>query len=75
MRNVIRKVLNEEIKNNEVICDGCGWSWYLSEGGDDPYICHKCGYDNTPAKSNLDSIFDNFKTKFPKEYQNKMDIM
>lgn len=75
MRDVIRKVLREEIKNNRVICDGCGWSWKISEGSEDKYICHQCGYDNTPAKSNLDSIFDNFKTKFPKEYQNKLDAV
>jgi hypothetical protein len=25
----------------------CGWSWKLSEGGKDPYVCHKCGSDNS----------------------------
>lgn len=38
--------LLELMDNNKVICDSCGWSWDLSEGGDDPYICHKCGHDN-----------------------------
>lgn len=23
----------------------CGWEWDLSKGGDEPYICHKCGQD------------------------------
>jgi hypothetical protein len=32
----------------KIICDNCGWSWKLSEGGSDPYMCHKCGHDNTP---------------------------
>jgi ribosomal protein S27AE len=36
----------ETVTNKEAICDNCGWSWDLSEGGDDPYICHKCGHDN-----------------------------
>ena len=36
----------ETVTNKEVICDECGWSWDLSDGGDDPYICHKCGHDN-----------------------------
>lgn len=36
----------ETISNNTVICNKCGWSWDLSDGGDDPYICHKCGHDN-----------------------------
>lgn len=40
------KKIIETVTNKEVICDNCGWSWDLSEGGDDPYICHKCGYDN-----------------------------
>jgi hypothetical protein len=24
----------------------CGWKWKLSEGGNDPYTCHKCGNNN-----------------------------
>jgi hypothetical protein len=24
----------------------CGWSWNISEGGIDPYKCHKCGNNN-----------------------------
>lgn len=31
----------------KIVCDSCGWSWKLSEGGNDPYMCHKCGTDNT----------------------------
>jgi hypothetical protein len=33
--------LLELMDNNKVICDSCGWSWDLSEGGDSPYICHE----------------------------------
>jgi len=40
------KKITESITDDEVICDNCGWSWELSEGGNDPYICHKCGHDN-----------------------------
>ncbi len=39
--------LLEIVTNKEVICDKCGWSWELEDGGDDPYVCHKCGYDNS----------------------------
>ncbi len=42
-----KKKLLEKISNQEVICDNCGWSWDLSDGGDDPYICHKCGNNNS----------------------------
>ena len=38
----------EEFSVNQVECDNCGWKWKLQEGGEDPYICHKCGNDNTP---------------------------
>lgn len=41
------KRLFEIVENNVVKCE-CGWSWDLKDGGDDPYICHKCGKDNTP---------------------------
>lgn len=33
-----------------VKCKNCGWEWKLSDGGKDPYICHKCGYDNKNNK-------------------------
>ena len=39
--------LLERINSGKVTCDECGWSWKLSEGGDDPYICHKCGHNNS----------------------------
>jgi tRNA(Ile2) C34 agmatinyltransferase TiaS len=37
----------EAVVDGDVICDNCGWSWELSDGGDDPYMCHKCGHDNS----------------------------
>lgn len=39
--------LVEKINSGKVTCDECGWSWKLSEGGNDPYICHKCGHNNS----------------------------
>jgi len=36
----------ESVEGNKVTCDECGWSWDLSDGGDDPYTCHKCGHEN-----------------------------
>ena len=41
------KKIIESVTNKNIICDNCGWSWNLSEGGDDPYFCHKCGHDNS----------------------------
>lgn len=37
-------------RNKKIECDKCGWSWKLSEGGDDPYKCHKCGHQNKSPK-------------------------
>lgn len=37
----------EVITDDKVICDNCGWSWDLEGGGEDLYMCHKCGHDNS----------------------------
>lgn len=72
MRNLIKKIIHEEIKNGKVICDFCGWSWKLSEGGDDPYTCHKCGHDNKPVTSNFEKILNKFENLFPQNQKNKV---
>jgi DNA-directed RNA polymerase subunit RPC12/RpoP len=41
-------ILKELVTKTEIICDKCGWRWKIADGGDDLYICHKCGHDNTP---------------------------
>ena len=40
--------LNEKIVGEKIECDNCGWSWNIVDGGDDLYMCHKCGHDNEP---------------------------
>ena len=32
--------------DGKIECDNCDWSWDVKDGGDDLYMCHKCGYDN-----------------------------
>ena len=39
--------LTESILGDRIECDNCGWSWPIADGGDDLFICHKCGHDNT----------------------------
>jgi len=48
--------LNEAIVGDKIECDNCDWSWNIVDGGDDLFICHKCGHDNTPLgeKKNKD---------------------
>ena len=41
--------LTEGVLGDRIVCDNCGWSWKIKDGGDDLYICHKCGHDNTPS--------------------------
>tara|TARA_R110000744_G_scaffold93128_1_gene179932 strand:- start:1472 stop:3145 length:1674 start_codon:yes stop_codon:yes gene_type:complete len=49
--------LNESIVGEKIVCDNCGWSWDIADGGDDMFTCHKCGSeDNQPIveKKNKD---------------------
>ena len=40
--------LNEAIVGDKIECDNCDWSWNIKDGGDDLFICHKCGHNNKP---------------------------
>ena len=50
-------ILNETVTDTDIICDNCGWTWAIVDGGDDLYICHTCGHDNTPNKMNEQKLF------------------
>jgi hypothetical protein len=39
--------VKEELTEILIICKECGHSWDMEEGGDKPYMCNKCGYDNS----------------------------
>jgi hypothetical protein len=41
--------LTEGVLGDRIECDNCDWSWPIKDGGDDLYVCHKCGHDNTPS--------------------------
>ena len=41
--------LLEKVTDTCIICDNCGWNWAIVDGGDDLYVCHKCGNDNEPV--------------------------
>jgi hypothetical protein len=55
-------ILNEDVKDGVVTCDDCNWHWDISDGGDSPYLCHKCGNDNTPISEDLRKWFGKGKT-------------
>jgi DNA-directed RNA polymerase subunit RPC12/RpoP len=52
MRILISEGQLENLKKsvNKVHCSECGWEWDLSDGGKDPYTCHKCGHVNKELK-------------------------
>lgn len=39
--------INEDIIDGKIECEKCGWKWDLVDGGQEPYICHKCDHDNS----------------------------
>jgi len=44
-----------------VECEDCGWEWNLEDGGKEPFLCHKCGHDNTEKYDMNESLRDWFK--------------
>jgi hypothetical protein len=46
------KVSLKEIQDLNIECEKCGWRWKLSDGGEDPYLCHKCNFDNSYKYNN-----------------------
>jgi hypothetical protein len=45
-------------KGGTIECGSCSWSWDRKDGGDDMYICHKCGTDNTESYAKGGAIDD-----------------
>jgi hypothetical protein len=45
-KNTEYRLVSELITDTDVICE-CGWTWKIKDGGDEPYLCHKCGHDNS----------------------------
>jgi len=40
------RTIEEAVLADKIECNNCGWTWMKKDGGDDLYICHKCGHDN-----------------------------
>ena len=53
-RNWTDSILNEAIVGDKIECDNCDWSWDIVSGGNDLFVCHKCGHDNEPIEENKD---------------------
>jgi hypothetical protein len=72
--------LTEGVIGDRIECDNCDWSWPIKDGGDDLYVCHKCGHDNSPKQLNegrydkitndiSSAIFNHWK----QDYENEVD--
>ena len=57
MRIVISESQLEKLKKSvkKIKCQKCGWEWDLSDGGKDPYTCHKCGNKRAKLEENNNS--------------------
>ena len=65
--------LDEMVNEHDIICDECGWTWAIADGGNDLYICHSCGHDNTPNK-NLKEVGDGSSKSYPfEQYRDNKD--
>ena len=56
---------NEELIN----CEACGWEWNLEDGGKDPFVCHKCGNDNSDKYTSVEEheLSESLRDWFKKE--------
>ena len=63
---------NDYAKGGTIECGSCDWSWDRKDGGDDLYVCHKCGTDNT-SKYDDSKSFDKAREELGKEYLENLD--
>ena len=46
-KEFVSQINNEKFaKGGTIECGSCSWSWDKKDGGDDMYVCHRCGTDN-----------------------------
>jgi hypothetical protein len=58
LKPMIKSLLREAL-DKTITCKKCGHKWKLKDGGDDPYVCHKCHPENLPKKQNLNEAILN----------------
>jgi len=57
----LKDILQESIVGDKIQCDNCNWNWKIADGGDDLYMCHKCGHDNTPKLTEREGTLSDYK--------------
>jgi len=48
----------EGAKVKIIVCKECDHTWEYAEGGENPYKCNICGYDNTATQQSFESYSD-----------------
>ena len=46
--DIYANLVGKNNSNERIVCKRCRWSWKVKDGGDDLYMCHRCGCNNTP---------------------------
>ena len=39
------------MKQKDVTCEECGWSWDIEPKDQHPYLCHQCGHTNKKVQN------------------------
>jgi len=39
-----------------MICKNCSWRWVIEKNDENPFLCHKCGYDSQIGDFNMDTL-------------------
>ena len=46
LKSPTSKIDSKFAEGGTIECGSCSWSWDRKDGGNDMYVCHKCGTDN-----------------------------
>ena len=49
----------------KVECIKCEWDWTIESDDEDPYLCHKCGYDNENNEYDIPALKEWQKKNLP----------
>ena len=58
-----KEEVKESIVGQKIVCDNCGWSWNIDDGGDDMFTCHECGSEDNQPISEGDGLWANIHAK------------
>jgi hypothetical protein len=63
MKIIITEKQMTKLVGEKITCK-CGHSWNEKDGGDDPYLCHSCGWDLKRKKYKTDELEEKWSEKY-----------